>query len=329
MRRRHLAPVLLLAPLTPFVAEFLLGDQWLAADHGLTAQLAMFVVVGTWYGACAVLIREITRRTDRGWPTILMLGLAFGLIEEGVLTQSLFNPHYLGLDLLSYGHLETLGIAVPWTLFVLTLHVVWSIATPIALVEGIWPDRDPWLGRVGLGVTIAVALLGGLAIFVVSRANGGFLAAPGQLAGSVVLAGFAITVALRLPRVAHPRAAGPIPSAAVVATVLASAFQVLDQVSPAHLPAGLSVALSMILLIAAVEAATAWRLDVLGLAVGPVLTYAWIGLANAAAHGPAALIEQGVIVAVALAVAGIGLRKHGLHPDTSAPDRLVSPQTRS
>jgi len=93
-----------------------------------------------------VLIREVTRRTGRGWPTILLLGLAFGLIEEGLLTQSRFNRHYLGLDLLSYGHVWSLGIGLPWTVFVLILPVVWSIATPIALVEGLWPTASRGAG---------------------------------------------------------------------------------------------------------------------------------------------------------------------------------------
>ena len=65
------------------------------------------------------------------------------------------------------------------------------------------------------------------------------------------------------------------------------------------------------LLAATVAAAIRWRLDVLGLAVGPVLTYAWVGLVNALGHGPAALIEQIVIVAVALTVTGIALWRHG------------------
>jgi hypothetical protein len=45
-----------------------------------------------------VLIREITRRTGRGWPTILLLGAAFGLVQAGLIDQSLFNPGYLDND---------------------------------------------------------------------------------------------------------------------------------------------------------------------------------------------------------------------------------------
>lgn len=61
----------------------------------MLASLGIFIPL---YGTVAVLIREITRRTGRGWPTILLLGAAFGLIQAGLIDQSLFNPGYLDND---------------------------------------------------------------------------------------------------------------------------------------------------------------------------------------------------------------------------------------
>ena len=307
--RRNLAAVFTLALLSPFVAEFLLGDQYLSADRGVGAQLGMFVVLGLWYGAGAVLIREVTRRTGRGWPTILLLGLAFGLIEEGLLTQSLFNPHYLGLDLISYGQVGGLGIGLPWTVFVLTLHVVWSIATPIALVEGIWPGREPWGGRVSLGVTSGLVLLGALAIAGVSWASSGFLAAPGQLIGSAVLTVVLVIVALRRPRVDQPRPASPVLPAVALGLVLASTFQLVQHAGPTALPAWATSVILLLLLATGVVAAHRWRMDVLGLAAGAVLTYAWVGMTNAIHAGPAGSVEQLVIIAVALMVTLLAVRR--------------------
>jgi hypothetical protein len=102
------------------------------------------VLCVAFYGSAAVVIRDLARRTGRGWPTMLLLALAFGVVEEGLLTQSLFNPDYLGLHKLSFGYLPALGIGLPWTIFVLTLHVVWSIATPIAV-----PSRSSRSGSRG------------------------------------------------------------------------------------------------------------------------------------------------------------------------------------
>lgn len=87
MRRR--APAFALYFLAPFVAEFLLGDFPLT-------DLPLILALAPLYGGGALLIRETIRRSGRGWPTMVLLSLAFGVFEEGILTQSLFNPDYVG-----------------------------------------------------------------------------------------------------------------------------------------------------------------------------------------------------------------------------------------
>ncbi|MDG3006177.1 hypothetical protein [Paludisphaera mucosa] len=41
--------------------------------------------------------------------------------------------------------MPALGIGVLWTLFVLTLHTVWSISVPITLFEALTPRRETLL----------------------------------------------------------------------------------------------------------------------------------------------------------------------------------------
>ena len=47
-------------------------------------------------------------------------------------------------------------------MFVLTLHIIWSVASCIAIAEGLAGSRwaTPWLGRLGLVVTVFLFLLG-------------------------------------------------------------------------------------------------------------------------------------------------------------------------
>ena len=90
---RRLAPAVLLTLLAPIVAEFLLGDF---SIRKIGIALALLPL----YGGGALLIREIARRTGRGWPTIVLLAVAYSLLEEAFLTQSLFNPNYVGQRLL-------------------------------------------------------------------------------------------------------------------------------------------------------------------------------------------------------------------------------------
>lgn len=71
----------------------------------------------------------------------------------------------MGLRLLDFDYISSLGIGAWWTVFVLSIHTIWSTAVPIALVEGLTPTarRTPWLGPVGLAI-IALVLAFGCAV---------------------------------------------------------------------------------------------------------------------------------------------------------------------
>jgi hypothetical protein len=58
-------------------------------------------VPGPLYGGGALLIREATRRTGRGWPTILLLGVAYGAVQAGLIDRYLYNSSFEGYQLAS------------------------------------------------------------------------------------------------------------------------------------------------------------------------------------------------------------------------------------
>jgi len=149
--------------IAPFIAEFLLGDLPIT-------MLPVVLVLAPVYGGGALLIREVARRTGGGWPAIVLMALAYGIVEEAFTTQSLFNPDYLHLHLhlLQPAFIPALGIGGWWTIFVLTLHTAWSISTSIALVEATVPDRAsmPWLGPIGL---VLITLLFALGLVATTR----------------------------------------------------------------------------------------------------------------------------------------------------------------
>ncbi len=182
--RRETAAVLTLLFVAPLIAEYLLGDLPLKL-------LPALVVLAPVYGGGAVLIREAARQTGRGWPTMLMLGAAYAVIAEGLVTQSLFNHDYLQrhLHLLDPAYLPAFGIGAWWTLLMLNLHAFWSMGVSIALVEALFPPlaEIPWLGRVGSSVIAALFVLGSLADFAVSWEQNHFLASKAQLVGAAVL----------------------------------------------------------------------------------------------------------------------------------------------
>src|SRR6266851_1754808 len=120
---KRVLPAIGLFFLAPLVAEFLLGDLPINL-------LGALVILAPLYGGGALLIREVVRRTGGGGPNVLALGVAYAIFEEAFTTQTLFNPNYLHLNLhlLQPEYVPALGIGIWWTMFVLTLHAVWSIS---------------------------------------------------------------------------------------------------------------------------------------------------------------------------------------------------------
>ncbi len=127
------------------------------------------VILPALYGSGALLIRELSLRWGKRWPTILVLGLAYGVVEEGLMVKSFFDPNWMDLGLLGvYG--RWMGVNWIWSVSLMVYHATVSIAIPIMLVELIYPhQRDqPWLarrGRVGLSaLLVAVVAFGYLAL---------------------------------------------------------------------------------------------------------------------------------------------------------------------
>lgn len=226
-----IVPALGLFLLAPLIAEFLLGNM--SITH-----LGLLVILAPVYGGGALLIRECVRRAGRGWPGIFVLALAYGVLEEAFLTQSLFNPNYLALnlDLLKPAFLPPFGIGAWYTIFVLTLHTVWSISVPVALIEALVPTRadSPWLGEYGLGVcamvfTFACVSLGNFS----ARADAHhFVASRPQFAWSAIIILALIAAALWAPRRIAASATGAVPSPWILGAgslAVASAFLLIPR----------------------------------------------------------------------------------------------------
>jgi len=187
----------------PLVAEYLLGDISIRL-------LVALIPLAPMYGGGALLIRELVRRTGRGWPSILLLGAAYTLIEEGFTTQSLFNPDYLKMHmhLLDHAWIPALHIGAWWTLFMFNLHTFWSISVSIALVEALFPARaeQPWLGRVGDSIVALLFLIGCAIGTAITLKGDRFVSSPKQFLcaglGSVALMVAAFLIPRRRPRAA-------------------------------------------------------------------------------------------------------------------------------
>jgi hypothetical protein len=200
---RRYAPVFALLALAPWAAECSWGGFTLAAFPFVV------VILAPLYGAAAVLIREVARRTGGGWPAIVLLAAAFGVYQAGLVDQSLFNDEYLAdTQFADYAvaaratEVPLLGFSAEDALAFLGGHIALSICAPIAIVESFVGRRrrhTPWLGPVGLAMVGVLLLLGSWMIFSDPGGRKGLMASPLQLSVAVV------TVLLLVAAAALPR----------------------------------------------------------------------------------------------------------------------------
>ena len=192
---KRVAPAVGLFFLAPLVSEFLLGDLPIT-------MLGALVILAPLYGGGALLIREVARRRGLGWPGIFVLALAYAVIEEAFTTQTLFNPNYLHLNLhlLEPAYIPALGIGAWWTIFVLTLHTVWSVSTSIALVEAMVPERSqtPWLKAPGLAITAVLLTLAAIASTRFEIKQDHFIASRAQFVSAALVCIVLIVIGLLL-----------------------------------------------------------------------------------------------------------------------------------
>lgn len=198
----RIKPVLFLLVLAPVCGEYLIGyDDTIGNPAALIFGLFIFAPL---YGAPAVLIREIARRMGRGWPTMICFGLAFGLLQAGLIDQSLFNPDYRDIpywhDLREPTYLPALGTSAAMICGFLGTHLVGTICAPIALAESVFPQRRPrpWLGLPGIVVMLLLWAGGAAVVLSDTLAEETFRLDTGQLIGTVACA--AALVALGLTR---------------------------------------------------------------------------------------------------------------------------------
>ena len=112
------------------------------------------------YGGGAIIARELMLYWGKGWITLLLLGAAFGVIEEGLRLKSFFDPHwkYLG-QLGTYGRLWDVNWV--WSVQMTLVHAVFSIAIPVLIVNLLFPKRrmERWAGPRALLLLIVMFIL--------------------------------------------------------------------------------------------------------------------------------------------------------------------------
>lgn len=283
---RRLAPAVGLFFLAPLTAEYLMGYD--SSVGNPLELLAGLLILAPLYGGPALIIREVVRRTGRGWPTMILLATAFGLLQAGLVDQSLFSPSYQDIEywdeLRSPTLVPALGISGHMAVAFIAGHVIWSIGAPIAVIETLVPDRSttPWLGKAGLTITGVLYVLASALIFVDHLETEGFLASGPQLVGVATVVVALIVAAFAVGRRSRPRIDRPAPNPWLVGAAALLAAGGFDLVPPNWLGVGGAVTLlaAMTAAIARLSRRSGWgAAHSLALAGAPLLSRACFAFA--------------------------------------------------
>jgi len=154
MKKLEFPPALVLFLLAPAIGELLSGS----APPAEFFTPFGFLMIVCLYGSGAVVIRELKTRWKKGIGSVLLLGAAYGVLEEALLVTSWFSPYWMDLGPMAvYG--RWLDINWVWAEMLTIYHAVFSITIPIILTELAFSNKrnENWIGK-----KLLITLIGGL-----------------------------------------------------------------------------------------------------------------------------------------------------------------------
>ena len=159
-----------------------------------------FTVMTLLYGGGALTARELKVRWGKGMGSLLLLGAAYGVLEEGLMVASFLNPRWMDLGVLGvFG--RWMGVNWVWAVELTAYHAIVSVTVPVMLAELAYPEARgaPWLKGAWRFVVPGLLLADVVAGLFIFSAFTGFRPPPAQYALMVLVTAAFIIMARRLP----------------------------------------------------------------------------------------------------------------------------------
>lgn len=147
---RNLTPVLFLMVVSLVLAELLSGNTSITL---LLNPLYLCALLFVGYGLPVLFIREVSVRWHAGLLSLFLMGIAFGILNEGFLAKTLIRN--TGVPVSFYdGYAGFLGINYAWSVMILSWHAIFAVTTPILLSHIFFREkaRQRWLSNTMLAV---------------------------------------------------------------------------------------------------------------------------------------------------------------------------------
>lgn len=201
---------------SPAAVTFLLAPvigELISTSAPLPEFLPSWLPLAVLYGCGAILVRELALRWGSGWVGVGLLGAAYGIVEEGLVTRAFFDPTWEDLGTLAVFGRDG-GVNWLWATQLTIYHAAISIGVTLAVVGLLFRHRrgEPWVGRRGLvwsGLGVAAWVLAGFGFY---HPPTGHLVATWLVVAALVVAAHRVGVRRRRERrVGAAAAPGSVP----------------------------------------------------------------------------------------------------------------------
>ena len=131
------SPIVLMLVLPAVLAELIL-EATPAPEFFAPATLLLFTFIG--YGMPVLVIREFAVRCKMSTAGIFVLGLAYGIYNEGFLAKTLLMEHDVPNP--AFDQYSMLGgINIAWMSVICIYHAMCSVLFPILIVHACYPEE--------------------------------------------------------------------------------------------------------------------------------------------------------------------------------------------
>ena len=144
-------PIVTLIFISPILAELLMGIVHLSNLWLLVPEMSV-------YGTAALLVREVTRRKRRSWDTMLLLGIAFAIVDLAAVCRTVAFEENFGW---------AFGVQWIYLTAMLWYESVYAIVLPIYITEMLFPTKrdELWLNERGVAVTVGIFVLASIGVW--------------------------------------------------------------------------------------------------------------------------------------------------------------------
>lgn len=123
---------------TPILTEVTSGSTPVHAL--LNPRVTLFLILA--YGFPVLVIRELSLRWRLPTAGIFLLGLAYGIVNEGLLAQTLVRFEHVPIDQFDH-YVYVAGFNLSWASVILPWHAVFAVLFPLVLVAFWFPSSAP------------------------------------------------------------------------------------------------------------------------------------------------------------------------------------------